>query len=262
MLELSIPDMHFGKMALVEETGNNYNLEIAEQLFTAAITSLVEAALADGTNPELLVLPIGNDMFHVDNAYLTTFNRTPVDALHSVKQLFRRVKNLLRRTIINLNTISPVEIIQVPGNHDKTISYFLSEALEDMFWNSSSINVRTTAMNRQYFAWRTVLLGYAHGDKPKRDRLPYLMAHEAPQLYAESKFREWHLGHTHTEQEEKYFPISTNEGMVCRTLPSLSAADAWHHDHGFNTAPRTAQALLWDEQIGLAATYYARLVPD
>ena len=42
---------------------------------------------------------------------------------------------------------------------------------------------------------------FTHGSEEKRDSLPMLMANERKELWAETKFREWHLGHMHRKKE-------------------------------------------------------------
>lgn len=259
LLELSIPDMHFGKLALLLETGEEYNLDIAEDIYRKAINQLTTTTLQSGYGIDRILMPLGNDLFHVDNAYLTTFNNTQMESVHSVKQLFRRVKNILRDVIIELNEYAPVEIIMIPGNHDPTISYFLAEALEDMFWNSETITVINSPKVRQYCKWGNALIGFTHGDRIKHDQLPMLMVEENKFTYAITQYHEWHLGHKHRPKITKFQPLSMHNGVIIRELPSLSAAGNWDYQHGFTLGERSADAYLWHDETGLKATYHVDL---
>lgn len=257
MFEVSIPDMHFGKLALEEETGQQYDIEIAEKIYRTAVQSIME--LANGPIDRIL-LPIGNDLFNVDNAFLTTYANTPQENTHSIKQLYRKVKNILRDTIIDLSRIAPVDVIVIPGNHDKTLTYFLGESIEDMFAFDQRVQVNNSSTNTKYYQWGKVLLGFAHGQIEKPAQLPLIMATDVPNKWAATQFREWHLGHFHRKKDQVYMPLSNNNGVHIRVLPSLTAADNWHKDHGYHMGPRSAEGYLWDSETGLVATYNHNLL--
>jgi hypothetical protein len=259
MLEISIPDMHFGMLALKEETSEEYNLDIAEQTYRTAVSSLLSTA-QKGSPIHQIVLPIGNDLLHIDNSARKTFAGTEMDSVHSLKQLFRRVKNILRDSILDMAEIAPVHVIAVPGNHDPTTSYFLAEALEDSFYNHPSVTFDNGGKSRKFYEWGIVLLGFTHGDKEKHDRLPGLMSNEMAEAWARTQWREWHIGHKHRKATEHYLPATTHNGVIVRTLPSLTAADAWHYRHGFIGGVRSAEAYLWNEQTALVNTYNVNLI--
>jgi len=261
LAEISLPDMHFGKLALEEETGQEYNLDIAERIYKTSIAVLINKILADGVIPEKILFPIGNDLFNVDNAFLTTFAHTPMENTHSVKALFKRVKNILREVILELSHIAPVKVLMIPGNHDRTISYFLAESLEDVFWNNPQIEVINTAGKYQYVSWGKTLIGFTHGDRVQHARLPFLMINDKPKEFANAVWKEWHLGHKHTKTDTDFStPVSTHKGVIVRELPSLTAADNWHSDAGMKLNNRTAEAYLFDKNTGLIATYNVNLL--
>lgn len=257
MLEIAVPDMHFGKMALGEETGQPYNIHIAERIYRNSIKRLLESV--NGPIDQIL-FPIGNDLFNVDNEYLTTYANTPQENSHSLKQVYRQVKNIIRDTIIDLAKIAKVDVIVVPGNHDKTLSYFLGETIEDMFWSDKNVIVDNSPTNTKYYQWGRVMLGFAHGQIEKPAQLPMIMANDQPIMWADTQFREWHLGHYHRKRDQVFMPLSHNNGVMVRILPSLTAADNWHKDHGYHMGPRSAEAYLWDSYTGLVATYNCNLV--
>ena len=259
LLEISIPDMHFGMLALKEETSEEWNLDIAEQVYRNAIKSLLDDA-RKSNDVHQIIMPIGSDLLHIDNAARKTFAGTDVDSVHSIKQLFRRVKNILRDAILDMAKEAPVHVISIPGNHDTTTSYFLAEALEDSFYNHPTVTFDNGSKTRKFYQWGIVLLGFTHGDQEKHDRLPGLMSNEMPEAWAQTQWREFHIGHKHRKATEHYLPASTHNGVIVRTLPSLTAADAWHYKKGFIGGVRTAEAYLWNELTALKATYNANLI--
>lgn len=257
MLEIAVPDMHFGKMALGEETGQPYNIHIAERIYRNSIKRLLESV--NGPIDQIL-FPIGNDLFNVDNVYLATYANTPQENTHSLKQLYRQVKNIIRDTIIDLAKVAEVHVVVIPGNHDKTLAYFLGETIEDMFWSDKYVTVDNSPTNTKYYQWGKVMLGFAHGKVEKPAELPLIMANDQATMWADTQFREWHLGHYHRKKDQVFMPLSHNGGVTVRILPSLTAADNWHKDHGYHMGPRSAEAYLWDSYTGLIATYNCNLV--
>ena len=70
---------------------------------------------------------------------------------------------------------------------------------------------------------------------------------EAPELWGKSIFREYHMGHLHTELTK------TNNGIDFRRISAITATDSWHVENGFIGSVRQAQAFIWDKELGLQA---------
>ena len=88
------------------------------------------------------------------------------------------------------------------------------------------------------------MLGFAHGNKEKK-RIEKIMQVEASHLWSDSLYREFHLGHLHSEQ------VTEDGGIIIRNLPSVTGTDAWHHDSGYVGAVRKCMCFLWDKNKGL-----------
>ena len=70
---------------------------------------------------------------------------------------------------------------------------------------------------------------------------------EAAQDWGRTTWREYHLGHLHTERAEE------KNGITFRRISSITAPDAWHSENGFIGSVRRAQAFIWDKNKGLEA---------
>lgn len=240
LLEICPFDPHFGKRAATFETGEEYNFEIAKELWEESL----RRALAGTPNPGRILLILGNDMFHVDNLLGTTTAGTPQDSHMGIRQLFRAVTELLHDTIYNLaQHTSQVDILCIPGNHDNTVMFFMSELLAAVYEKNPNVSVINDARARQYYQWGKCLIGYTHGHQGKVNDLPLLMANEAASAWSETRFREWHIGHFHKENVLSY------NGVTVRRIPSLVGADRWHHEEGYH-AIRKSQAFVWDKKKG------------
>ena len=85
-LEISIPDAHFGKMAWDKESGESYDLEIAEERYTNAINYIL--SMVDHKTIDEIIFPIGNDMINIDSRNNETFAGTRQD---SDSRFFKRI---------------------------------------------------------------------------------------------------------------------------------------------------------------------------
>src|SRR5581483_6691075 len=66
MLEINIPDVHFGKLSWGEETGyENYDTKIAEKMFMRALNTLLDKVKT--YKFEQVVFVVGNDLFNSDD---------------------------------------------------------------------------------------------------------------------------------------------------------------------------------------------------
>jgi len=65
MLELGIYDLHYGKLSIIDRTGETGSLEGGSMVFRNAIDDLIRRT--SGYNIEQIVFPIGNDFLHINN---------------------------------------------------------------------------------------------------------------------------------------------------------------------------------------------------
>ncbi len=253
MMEISIPDLHLGKLAWSEETGyDNYDSKEAVRLYKEAVYDLIKKA--PSSNLETILLPIGNDFFNVDNHNSTTTAGTPQCEDSRWQKTFTMGCKLLTEVIEYLSGIANVDVVIVQGNHDYERSFYLGEYISAWFKKSAQVRVHNGPTLRKYIMYGKNLIGFTHGNEEKLGNLPLLMATEAKAEWASTEFREIHLGHLHTEQ------LKEIQGVKVRHLPSLCGTDAWHSKKGYVGNLRSAQAFLYSEDRGLEAMYYYTIV--
>lgn len=250
LLELSIFDIHYGKLCWQEESGQNYDLRIARQDYEAALETLIQRA--KGFNVARILLPIGNDYFHVDNALNTTTKGTPQDVDGRWQKAFVGGRGMMVRAIERCREIAPVDVVMIPGNHDSERLYYLGEVLAGWFRNTSGVSVNNMPRLRKYYQFGQNLIGFTHGDKEKMDSLPLIMATEEPRMWANTKFREMHLGHFHAKKDVRYQATMEQNGVRVRVIPSLCPPDAWHKAMGYENT-RSAEAFVWGVDTGCVA---------
>ncbi|MEL7626996.1 MAG: hypothetical protein AAGU15_09075 [Anaerolineaceae bacterium] len=246
MLELPIMDFHLGKLSWGDETGqDDYDLKIAEKLWKETVTDILSKVSVLG-NPEYVLFPIGQDFFHFDTPTVTTTSGTQLDSDTRWQKMFAKGIELLVWAIEQCRALAPVKVMWVPGNHDTMLSYAATVGIAQRYAFTESVEVDLTPTPRKYHQYGLNLIGFAHGvDEGKR--IKGLMQIEAPSEWGSSVWREFHLGHLHSEST-----LSEN-GIVFRRISSVTAADSWHTEKGFIGATRQAQAFVWDRDRGLQA---------
>lgn len=252
LLELSIPDLHIGKLAHREESGEDYDIKIAVERYKTAISTLLSRV--DLSTVGKILLPIGNDIIQIDNTQNTTTAGTRVDTDGRYFKIVRSVKHLLIDTINTLSKIAPVDVVVVCGNHDSQTTFLIGEILEAYYFNSERINVFNGAALRKYYKFGNTGMLFTHGDKEKHNSLGMIFAAENPQLWASTKYRFIKLGHLHHNKKIDYISTQEYQGFQIQVLPSLSGSDQWHYGKGYFSL-KQAKAFLYDKQVGLIGEF-------
>lgn len=256
MLEVAIYDVHLGKLAWKEETGQDYDLKIARTLFSGSVREHLYKSRF--TPLEKIMFVVGNDFFHIDNTENTTTSGTYVDADTRWLKALRTGFNICTEAINYMYAMAPVEVVVIPGNHDKHTTLALGEMLDIFYKEQEGVTVDNNPTPRKYKRFGKVLLGFGHGQKEKPLNVQGFMSSEASDLWSGAKFKEMHLGHFH--HQKVLDPVSEHNGVIVRYIPSICATDAWHSDNIFIGNTRTSQSFLWDRENGLECIYYANSV--
>lgn len=248
LFELPIVDLHLGKFSTSDIVKDEYNTQIARDCFNKVIDTCISRL--KGVNIEKIVFPIGNDFFHFDTVGTTTTGGTPQDTDMKHQTLFKSGVLLLIDGITKLSNElkAPIEVFCVQGNHDFMTSYHAVMSLWCYFHNNENVTVDLSTSPRKYVEFGNCLIGYSHGEKEKK-RIEKIMQVEAAESWGRTKFREFHLGHLHSEQ------VSEDGGIIIRNLSSVTGTDAWHHNSGYVGAIRKCTCFLWDKENGLDSTF-------
>ncbi len=246
MLEIFIPDLHLGKFCWWMETGNDYDIGIAKERFMESVKRLLTYSASFPI--EKILLPLGNDFFNVDNGRNETTAGTRQDVDSRWQKSFIEGTRLLRDAIDLCCATAPVDVVMIPGNHDRERVFYAGEVLSAFYSRCTNVSIDNRPPTRKYVRYGANLIGFTHGDKEKTQMLPMLMAQEAAQDWAQTRFREWHRGHLHHEKAQEF------TGVTVHTFRSLSPSDAWHFESGYD-ALRSAEGIVWHCQNGPVARF-------
>lgn len=254
MLEINISDLHYGRLAWGEESGDNYDIKIAATRFNEALLSLVKKSSVHDVDK--IVFVFGNDFFNADGKSNSTTEGTPQDNDVRWQKMFVSGRKLLVDGIEMLMKIAPVDVVGIYGNHAIQAEFYLGDALECWFHNCKNVSVDNRPHTRKYIQYGESLLGLTHGHEEKVNDLPLLMATEAKDSWSKTKFREFHVGHAHHEKKRVFDTVAEMKSVTVRHLRSLAGSDAWHHRKGYVGAQQSAEAFIWGRDSGIEAIYY------
>lgn len=231
-----VGDPHVGMVSWPEETGDDWNLQIAEQVHCDAMAELVRAA---PKSKQAVVVNLG-DLYHRDGALAETpRSRHPLDVDGRFMKMFRVGVMVMRRCIESaLEKHDRVHVISAAGNHDESTAQALAVALSIAYENEPRVTVDLSPSVFYYYRWGRVLLGVHHGHTCKLPALPGVMATDRARDWGECKFRHWLTGHVH-HQSVTEFP-----GVTVETFGTLAAKDAYATNGGWRSN-RSMQAIVY-----------------
>lgn len=259
LMVLGLHDAHFGKLAWAPETGQNYDLRIADRVYRDAVEDLLGRAACYPV--EEFLMPLGSDFLHVDNSGGTTTAGTPQDVDGRLAKILEVAEAAVVWAVEAMAERGRVVVRWVPGNHDRTLSHCLARTIKAYFRHAKNVEVDASPTRRKYHRYHSNLIGMTHGDAEKPASLPIIMAQERPGDWAETTCREWLTGHYHKEKKVDFLSLDTHGGIPVRTLPSLSAVDAWHYGQGLVGSKRAAEAYIYS-RTGLAGYFVADVRRD
>lgn len=218
-------DPHVGLLAWKHESGESFDLEIAERLMTSAMRDLVLRG------PRCARARIENlgDFFHFDNAHARTTkgeHTLDVDG-RAAKVLGIGLRIMLAVIDAALERHERVDVDCIPGNHDGHTAIMLAIALASHYRNEPRVSIPLEASTRHYYRHGRVLIGTVHGDRTRVDDLGEIMAAERPADWGQTRHRVWHVGHVH------HSTVTELRGCTVETFRTLAARDSWHAGQGY-----------------------------
>jgi hypothetical protein len=253
LLEVSLPDLHMGKLAWNRETRHgNYDLEIATETCYRAIETLL--ARSAHMAYERVLLVVGNDLLNSDSDTGTTTRGTPQDNDGRFFRTFQRARQVKVAVAERLaRDVAPVDIVVMPGNHDRLSTLHIGDSLSCWFHNDPRVTVDCEPTPRKYYRWGQVLLGITHGDELKKPAdLAGVMSNEQAAIWGACRFKEWHIAHWHRDAAQK----DEIRGVKIRLLPTLAAADNYHNRNGYIGNMPSAESFIWHKEEGLVGTAF------
>lgn len=219
-------DPHIGLMSWSPETGEDFDLKIAERNLCDVVDKLVHLA---PPAREALVVNVG-DFWHSDNKFNTTTAGTRVDVDGRWSKVLAVGIRIMRRIIDSaLTKHEKVTVINEIGNHDSHVSIMLATCLAQFYEREPRVHIDTSPAKFHWFRFGKNLIGVTHGDTIKFKDLGEIMACDRPQDWGETVHRYWYCGHIHHDT------VKELRGVKVETFRTMAAADAWHRGQGYRS---------------------------
>lgn len=234
-------DPHLGLYSWAAESGDDFDLNIAERDLCNAVDRLVRCT---PKSKQALIVNLG-DFFHSDNMLgETTRGHHKLDTdTRWAKVLVVGLKAIRQCITSALEHHEQVTVINAIGNHDDHSSMFLTVALSNIYEDCPRVKIIDNPTVVHYYHFGQNLIGVHHGHSIKAQDLPLIMAADRPKEWAESKHRIWLCGHIHHDTKKEY------QGVTVETFRTLAARDAWAASKGYKSG-RDMKALILHREFG------------
>lgn len=246
LLLIDIADLHLNLQASVFTTGNEYNCDIAENLFFYVLNDILTRTSKYSFDE--IVFCIGGDMLNGDNLLGTTTKGTPQNSDLHYYDAYERLCAMTIKAIDLLKNICKVNVIYIMGNHDEVSGFKLAKYIDAWFKNEPMVSVDYQPIARKYKLYGKTLMCFAHDGKIQK--LPSIIADEARQYWSQAETVEVFLQHLHTEQV-----LVEDNNIRIQRLPTISGKSKWSADKGYNSK-RQCKTFIFDKNDGLTDVLY------
>lgn len=242
MVMYPIADHHMGMLAHRHETGDNYNISIAEKL----MDEYFDYAISVAPNASKGLLVLLGDFFHFDGLTpITPEHGNILDADTRYSKLvyvgIRSIRKAINKLLYKHKTI---EIQIVTGNHDPSSMIFLRAALAAVYENEPRIYVDVSPRYLHAVRFGHVLIGICHGDKMRKpDVRLSCLARDFKRDFGECDFVYSISGHLHSHSITE-----TNLG-VDEIFGKMAASDAYAAAGGWRSY-RYTSTVVYHKKFG------------
>lgn len=244
-------DVHVGKLASFDETGQHYDIDKAVDQVDEGIDGLLSKSF--GFNIDKIFFIIGNDVLHIDTPRRTTTSGTPQDTSGMWHEAFQAAKAMYIRAIEKMLPLANVHVIFNPSNHDYMSGYMLAQTIEAYYRLHPNVTFDVSIAHRKYTKYGNNMIGTSHGDGAKLDEIPAITATENPQMWNDCEYRYIFLHHLHHKVYYKFLAGKDRPGITIEYLRTPSPSDSWHHRNGYVGAKKAIEAFIHSKEHGQVA---------
>lgn len=215
----TLTDCHVGMLAWDRETGQDWDLKLAEECLIDVFTRMIDAA----PNSAVGIVNQLGDFLHFDSlSPMTPTNHHILDADSRYQKVVEVAVRILRQVITYaLTKHAKVQVYMHEGNHDPAGSVWLRIMFAQLYGDNPRVTVEKSPNPYVAFRHGKTLLGFHHGHLTKLANLPLIFAEKFSVDWGLTTYRYAHTGHKH-HVEEKEHP-----GIKIIQHPTLASPDAY-----------------------------------
>lgn len=236
-----VTDYHLGMKSWGEETGEDWDLAIAEDLLVRWFVCAIENA----PPAEIGVLAQLGDFLHWDGLEaVTPTNRHVLDADTRFQKIVRVAIRALRRIIaMMLNKYARVHLIMADANHDPAGGVWLREMFAAFYDSEPRISVDNSADSYYCLEHGLTSLFFHHGHKVKPGESDDVFVAKFRDVFGRTKFSYSHHGHRHHDEKKE------SNLMTSEQHRTMAAKDAYGSRGGW-MAGRGAPVITYSKKYG------------
>lgn len=237
-----IGDPHVGMFSWHEETGEDFDLKIAEQNLTRAIGLAIDRSYQ---SEQAILLNLG-DLLHGDNkSNQTTRSGHALDIDSRWQKVLRvAIACMINSVGLALAHHKRVKVINNIGNHDEHSAFAVSLVMQAFFRKEPRVEIVTSPKPFQLAAeFGKTMITTAHGDWIKPLQIPQVAAHDFAEVWGRTEYRYHHGGHVHHIQQHEM------PGMLVETHRTLAPRDSWHNSAGYRSG-QSLDAITYHREFG------------
>lgn len=237
----TVSDFHLGMLAWADESGDDWDMKIAEDLFSRWF----DAAFQKAPDAGMGVINLLGDFAHFDSLdAVTPASGHVLDADTRYQKLVRYMIRMVRR-VVNMALVKHknVHLLIVQGNHDESGMIWLAEMFNTLYDNEPRVFVDTSADVYKMVQHGKTTLFFTHGHKCRFEVVEPIMIAKFRKAFGESEYSYAHVGHLHHQK------IVESRNMVVEQHRTLSAKDAYASRGGW-MSKRSANVITYSSEFG------------
>lgn len=240
----TVSDFHLGMLAWADESGDDWDMKIAEDLFSRWFDAAFQKAPDAGTG----VINLLGDLAHFDSLdAVTPASGHVLDADTRYQKLVRYMIRMVRRVVdMALVKHKNVRLLIVQGNHDESGMIWLAEMFSALYDNEPRVFVDTSPDVYKMVQHGKTTLFFHHGHKARFDAIEPVMIAKFRKAFGESVYSYAHVGHLHHQK------IVESRNMIVEQHRTLAAKDAYASRGGWMSG-RSANVITYSAEYGEVA---------
>lgn len=240
----TVSDFHLGMLAWADESGDDWDMKIAEDLFS----KWFDAAFQKAPDAGVGVINLLGDFAHFDSLdAVTPASGHVLDADTRYQKLVRYMIRMVRR-VVNMALVKheSVRLLIVQGNHDESGMIWLAEMFNTLYDNEPRVFVDTSPDVYKMVQHGKTTLFFHHGHKARFDAIEPIMIAKFRKAFGESDYSYAHVGHLHHQK------IVESRNMIVEQHRTLAAKDAYASRGGWMSG-RSANVITYSAEYGEVA---------
>lgn len=236
-----VTDFHMGALSWSDETGADWDIDIAED----TLVEWFRLAIEMSPNAETALFAQISDLLHWDGFdAVTPASKHLLDADTRFPKLVRVAIRVIRRVIrMLLEKHKYLHIIMADANHDPVSQVWLREWINVLYEDEPRVTVDTSPSPYNVYEFGKVAIFTHHGHKRKPANVSEVFAGKFREVFGRTLFAYAHMGHMH------HVDVKENNLMIVEQHRTLAAPDAYAARGGY-LAGRDAKVISYHKNYG------------